>query len=136
MSTTYSYYDLLGVTSGASRDEIKKAYRAGIRQYHPDVNHAPNAIQLLGMMNEAWEILQDPQRREKCDISIGLRGQSNSHHDNESRSHRTTTATRRRWSHLAVYVLAAMAVVAFWHYIVIGAVIYVIGSIALKRWKR
>jgi curved DNA-binding protein CbpA len=128
MSTTYSYYDLLGVTSAAPVDEIKKAYYAGVRRYHPDINHAPNATQLLGMMNEAWQTLGDAHRRERYDISIGLRAQSN--------SQRTTKVPRRRWFHLAVYVLAAMAVVAFWHYIVIGAVIYGIGSIALKGWKR
>jgi len=88
------------------------------------------------MMNEAWQTLGDAQRRERYDISIGLRGQSNSRHDDEVRMHQTTMAPRRRWFRLTIYVLAAMAVFAYWHYIVIGAAIYVVGSIALKGWKK
>jgi curved DNA-binding protein CbpA len=135
VSATYTLYDLLGVTSSASLDEIKTAYYSGIRQYHPDINHAPNATQLLGMMNEAWETLRDTQRREQYDISIGLRGRSKARYENEPRSPQPSTVTRRSGVHPIVYVAGAVAVFAFWHYILIGAVIYGIGFIVLKRWR-
>lgn len=62
------YYTILGVARGADQSEIKKAYRKLARQYHPDAN--PNdeaAIERFKEINEAYEVLSDPDKRSKYD---------------------------------------------------------------------
>jgi curved DNA-binding protein CbpA len=78
MSMHFTHYELLGVESTASYEEIKRAYRANIAKYHPDQNSAPNANKLVAILNNAWETLQDPDRRAEYDRSIGLAGSGRS----------------------------------------------------------
>lgn len=62
------YYKILEVSKTATQDEIKKAYRKLARKYHPDLN--PNdseAIKKFQEVNEANEVLSDPEKREKYD---------------------------------------------------------------------
>jgi curved DNA-binding protein len=62
------YYKILGVDKNASEEEIKKAYRKLARQYHPDLN--PNdkeANKRFQQINEANEVLSDPEKRKKYD---------------------------------------------------------------------
>lgn len=61
------YYDVLGVKSNASPDEIKKAYRRLARQYHPDVNKEDDASEKFKQVNEAYEVLSDEQKRAMYD---------------------------------------------------------------------
>lgn len=61
------YYEVLGVAKGASKDEIKKAYRKMARQYHPDVSKETEAETKFKEINEAYEILSDEQKRAAYD---------------------------------------------------------------------
>lgn len=61
------YYEVLGLSKGASEDEIKKAYRKMAKQYHPDVSKEANAEAKFKEVNEAYEILSDPQKKASYD---------------------------------------------------------------------
>ena len=57
------YYAVLGVPRDASSEDIKKAYRKLARQYHPDVNKTAGAESRFKEINEANEVLSDPEKR-------------------------------------------------------------------------
>lgn len=62
------YYETLGVSKTASQDEIKKAFKKLARQYHPDVaKDQPDAEERFKAVNEAYEVLGDPEKRQKYD---------------------------------------------------------------------
>jgi curved DNA-binding protein len=62
------YYKILGVEKNASADDIKKAYRKLARKQHPDLNpNDPGAVKLFQQLNEANEVLGDPEKRKKYD---------------------------------------------------------------------
>jgi curved DNA-binding protein len=66
------YYKTLGVGRTATAEEIKSAYRKLARKYHPDVNKAPGAEARFKEIGEAYEVLQDPQKRAAYD-QLGTR---------------------------------------------------------------
>ena len=57
------YYAKLGVARDASQDDIRKAYRRLARKYHPDVSKEPDAARRMAEINEANEVLSDPEKR-------------------------------------------------------------------------
>jgi curved DNA-binding protein len=62
------YYKILGVDRNADQKEIRKAYRRLARQYHPDVNPGDRSAQeKFKEINEAYEVLSDPEKRQKYD---------------------------------------------------------------------
>lgn len=62
------YYKILGVDKKASQDDIKKAYRKLARKYHPDLNpDDKEANKMFQQINEANEVLNDPEKRKKFD---------------------------------------------------------------------
>lgn len=63
-----NYYKILGVPEDASEEQIKKAFRKGARKYHPDVNpDNPEAEENFKKLNEAYQVLSDPEKRQKYD---------------------------------------------------------------------
>lgn len=62
------YYEVLGVSKGASEDEIKKAYRKTAKKYHPDLHPDDKAAEeKFKECNEAYEVLSDPQKKARYD---------------------------------------------------------------------
>ena len=61
------YYQVLGVDRTASADDIKKSFRKLAMQYHPDRNHEPGAETRFKEVNEAYEVLSDPDKRTAYD---------------------------------------------------------------------
>ena len=61
------YYEVLGLAKGATDEEIKKAYRTLAKKYHPDLNKAPDAADKFKEIQEAYEVLSDPQKRANYD---------------------------------------------------------------------
>jgi curved DNA-binding protein len=62
------YYSILGVSKTASADEIKQAFRKQARKYHPDMNPGDKAAEArFKEINEAYEVLSDPEKRQKYD---------------------------------------------------------------------
>ncbi|MEK5390695.1 molecular chaperone DnaJ [Margalitia sp. FSL K6-0131] len=61
------YYEVLGLEKNASKDEIKKAYRKLSKQYHPDINKAPDAADKFKEVKEAYEVLSDDNKRAHYD---------------------------------------------------------------------
>jgi DnaJ-class molecular chaperone len=69
-TTERDYYQILGLSRGASADEIKKAYRRLARQYHPDLHSGARKSEMekkFKEVNEAHEVLSDPDKRKKYD---------------------------------------------------------------------
>ncbi len=62
------YYEVLGVTKGASEDEIKKAFRKLAKQYHPDLHPGDkDCEEKFKEVNEAYEVLSDPDKKSRYD---------------------------------------------------------------------
>ena len=67
-TTERDLYEVLGVERGASDAEIKRAFRKLAQQWHPDVNKDPEAQARFKEANEAYQILSDPERRQRYDM--------------------------------------------------------------------
>ncbi|NMV82458.1 MAG: DnaJ domain-containing protein, partial [Erysipelotrichia bacterium] len=67
MATKRDYYEVLGLKKGASKDEIKSAYRRLAKKYHPDINKEAGAETKFKEVQEAYDILFDDNKRSTYD---------------------------------------------------------------------
>ncbi|TSC86809.1 MAG: Chaperone protein DnaJ [Microgenomates group bacterium Gr01-1014_16] len=67
MATKRDYYDILGVSKSASDAELKSAYRKMAMQWHPDRNKSPDAEAKFKEINEAYQVLSDPKKKQTYD---------------------------------------------------------------------
>jgi len=65
----YQYYQILGLEKTATTENIRQAYRLIIRNYHPDINKDPASSEIAKKINEAFNVLSDPQKRHEYDNS-------------------------------------------------------------------
>jgi molecular chaperone DnaJ len=68
MAEKRDYYEVLGVSKNAPKDEIKDAYRKLAMQYHPDRNKAPDAEEKFKEISEAYAVLSDDEKRQQYDM--------------------------------------------------------------------
>ncbi len=61
------FYEILGVSRDASEEEIEKAYREAVREYHPDVSDDPDAEEKFKKAKKAKEVLTDDEKRRQYD---------------------------------------------------------------------
>jgi len=67
MAIKQDYYEVLGVPRNASNDEIRKEFRKLAKLYHPDRNREPDAEDKFKEINEAYQVLSDPEKRSRYD---------------------------------------------------------------------
>lgn len=62
-----NYYDVLGVSKNASQDDIKRAFKKKSKEFHPDINKEPGAEEKFKEVNEAYQVLSDPEKKQMYD---------------------------------------------------------------------
>ncbi len=68
-----NHYETLGLSMHATQEAIRRRYRELVRQYHPDVNPSPQAKEKFLQIQEAYQVLSDPERRRHYDALLRLR---------------------------------------------------------------
>ncbi len=67
-----THYHTLGINHQARQSDIKQAYRKLVKQFHPDCNHDLSSHDRIAAINVAYEVLSNPQNRDRYDRSIGI----------------------------------------------------------------
>ena len=67
MASKRDYYEILGLSKGASEDEVKRAFREAARKHHPDVDKTTGAEARFKEINEAYQVLSNPEKKRAYD---------------------------------------------------------------------
>ena len=78
MIENFNHYEVLGLQPNASSKDIKKAYRNLAMQYHPDRCKATNCVSKFREITEAYEVLNDKEKRRLYDVEYTIRRDSGS----------------------------------------------------------
>ncbi len=71
-----NHYEVLGLPMSATPEQIRRRYRELVRRYHPDVNPAPDAKEQFLRIQEAYQVLSDPERRRHYDALLRLQARN------------------------------------------------------------
>ncbi|CEK15736.1 DnaJ-class molecular chaperone with C-terminal Zn finger domain [Chthonomonas calidirosea] len=93
-SSSKDYYAILGVAPSADLKEIKRRYRELALRYHPDVNPTPEAARKITEINEAYDVLSDPERRSRYDTERLFMATRLQHSTPTSPKSRTTSSQK------------------------------------------
>lgn len=63
LQSKVNFYELLGIDRQATHSEVKRAYRNLVKQYHPDVSNKPDTAKSFQLIQKAYEVLSDPEKR-------------------------------------------------------------------------
>jgi hypothetical protein len=69
---TSTYYTTLAIKQNTPQSEIKRAWRKMAKRYHPDINSDDDATKMMQMVNDAYNVLRNPQKRKKYDAGLKL----------------------------------------------------------------
>jgi len=64
------YYKILGISRDATSEQVRQAYRSKAKMYHPDINKTPNAKVLFQLINEAYQVLVNPEKKRWYDFKL------------------------------------------------------------------
>lgn len=92
------YYQVLGVSYSATHDEIKRAYRKLAVLYHPDKNPDPAAENMFKKINEAYDVLGDPVKKQTYDLSFTTVFTAAPSSDEQTPPHRDPAYRRPHWT--------------------------------------
>lgn len=94
-----TYYDIFGISQNATQKEIKQAYRKLIREYHPDANPSLDALEMTKRINNIYEVLSNPSKRQAYDYTLNHSFEQ-THASNESKHYeQDTTPTQPEETH-------------------------------------
>lgn len=96
--STRDYYDILGVSKSVTQEDLHHAYRKLARKYHPDVNKTKKAEQKFKEICEAYEVLKDPEKRNRYDLYGSNWQQASSSTNDCWGSHPTHQCSRANFS--------------------------------------
>lgn len=100
-----THYEVLGVATSADAATIDAAFRRLARQYHPDINKAPDATALMQALNIAYGVLKDPQKRQAYDRELsGQREQPRQRQQSSGNAINDLFAVAWHAAHPAVYL--------------------------------
>lgn len=91
-----NYYQILNVSPDVAQAEIKAAYREMAKKFHPDINREQGSEEIFKIIQEAYEVLSDPERRRQYDET--LRQSSSARHFEYDATHDMNTAAEMRYS--------------------------------------
>jgi len=139
------YYQVLGISRDANIEQIKQAYRIKAKLYHPDINKKENAKRDFQIINEAYRVLINTEKRRWYDFKLkypsttGLKPQAKTRNDYASyyRAYTRYQQAHEEKEYFAKYTKTLLDKILFYFLIVSGVLAVIFGTIQLifGKWE-